>query len=174
MITDIQLFIGLSLTIASICIYFIWFKPKDIDIDDAIPLTIVIMPIISIFGALLILFNIRFIDSNKTVAYKPICSIISIRNNDLTSGNFMLGCGSIKQTEYYFYFYKTLNGGYARCKKNVNKTVIIENDSQRPHIEMLTTSYKSKSGWFKFKEQSDEDYKIIVPKGTILNKFELY
>jgi hypothetical protein len=174
MITDLQLFIGVSLILASICIYFIWFKPKDIDMDDAITLTIFVTPFISIFASFIILFNIRWIDSTETVSYKPTCNIISIRNNDVTSGNFMLGCGSIKQTEYYFYFYKTLNGGYARGKKNVNKTVIVEDNTKHPHIEMLTTTYESKSGWFKFREQTEEDYKIIVPKGTILNKFQLY
>ena len=174
MITDLQLFIGVSLILASICIYFIWFKPKDIDMDDAIPLTIFVTPCISIFAGFIILFNIRWIDSIETVSYKPTCNIISIRNNDVTSGNFMLGCGSIKQTEYYFYFYKTLNGGYARGKKNVNKTVIVEDNTKHPHIEMLTTTYESKSGWFKFREQTEIDYKIIVPKGTILNKFQLY
>lgn len=174
MITTIQLFIGLSLIIASICIYFIWFRPKDIDMDDAIPLTLFITPLISIFIGLLMLFNIRFIDSVETVRYKPLCNIISIRNNDVTSGNFMLGCGSIKQTEYYFYFYKTLNGGYARGKKNVNKTVIVENNSHIPQIKILTTSYKSKSGWFKYEDEEQESYIIVVPKGTILNKFQLY
>jgi hypothetical protein len=174
MITDLQLFLGFTNTIAAICIYFIWFRPKDIDMDDAIPLTIFITPLISVFVSFLILFNLRFIDSTETESYKPLCNIVSIRNNDVTSGNFMLGCGSIKQTEYYFYFYKTLNGGYARGKKKVNKTEIVENNAHIPQIKILTTSYKSKSGLFKFGEQQEEKYIIVVPKGTILNKFQLY
>lgn len=142
--------------------------------DDAIPLTIFITPLISICLGFLFMFGMRWIDSKKTVSYKPTCNIVSIRNNDVTSGNFMLGCGSIKQTEYYFYFYETLNGGYARGKKNVNYTVIVEDACHRPHIEILTRIYESKSGWFKFSNQQEEDYKIIVPKNTILNKFQLY
>ncbi len=174
MITDIQLFLGFTLTLAAICIYFIWFKPKDLDMDDAIPATIILMPIISIIIGMFMMHGVRHFDSVETVAYKPLCNIISIRNNDVTSGNFMLGCGSIKQTEYYFYFYKTLNGGYARGKKNVNKTVIVEDNTKHPQIRILTTSYESKSGWFKFKQQQEEKYIIIVPKNTILNKFQLY
>jgi hypothetical protein len=174
MITAIQLFIGLAIIIASICIYFFWFRPKDLDASEAITLTVFAMPFISILIGFLILFNIRFIDSVETVAYKPLCNIISIRNNDVTSGEFMLGCGSIEQTEYYFYFYKTLNGGYARGKKSVNKTEIVENDNHIPQIKILTTSYNSKSGWFKFDNQQEERYIIVVPKGTILNKFQLY
>ena len=174
MITDLQLFLGVTNTLAAICIYFIWFRPKDIDMDDAIPLTLFITPLISIFIGLLFMFGVRWIDSKETVSYKPTCNIVSIRNNDVTSGSFMLGCGSIKQTEYYFYFYRTLNGGYARGKKNVNYTVIVEDACQRPHIEILTRTYQSKSGWFKFRDQKEEEYKIIVPKNTILNKFQLY
>jgi hypothetical protein len=174
MITAIQLFIGLTLTIAAICIYFIWFRPKDIVILDAIPLTLFFMPLVSVFAGFIIFFNIRFIDSTERVAYKPLCNIVSIRNNDVTSGNFTLGCGRIEETEYYFYFYKTLNGGYARGKKSVNKTEIVENNAHIPQIKILTTSYKSKSGLFKFDEQKEEKYIIVVPKGTILNKFQLY
>ena len=174
MITDLQLFLGITNTIGAICVYFIWFKPKDLDMDNAIPATIILMPIISIFAGFLFMVGVRWIDSKETISYKPTCNIVSIRNNDVTSGNFMLGCGSIKQTEYYFYFYKTLNGGYARGKKNVNRTVIVEDNTKHPHIEILKTTYESKSGWFKFRGQEEEDYKIIVPKNTILNKFQLY
>lgn len=174
MITDIQLFLGFALTLAAICIYFIWFKPKDIDMDNAIPLTIIIMPIISIILGMFMMVGVRYFDSNETISYKPTCNIVSIRNNDVISGNFMLGCGRINQSEYYFYFYKTLNGGYARGKKDVNRTEIVENNGHVPQIRMLTTSYESKSGWFKFREQQEEKYIIIVPKNTIVNKFQLY
>ena len=173
MITDFQLILGLSITIAFICIYYIWLI-KDIDLESRIPLTLFITPMVSIFGGLIIMFGIRSIDGNKTISYKPTCNIISIKTNDVISGRFLLGSGSINQTEYYFYFYKTINGGYARGKKNVNITEIIEDDTQNPHIEVLTTTYESKTGWFKVGDETEENYKIIVPKGTILNKFELY
>lgn len=142
--------------------------------DNAIPATIILMPIISIFAGLLFMLGVRWIDSKETISYKPTCNIISIRNNDVTSGNFMLGCGRINQSEYYFYFYKTLNGGYARGKKDVNRTEIVENDGHVPQIKILTTTYESKTGWFKFREQQEEKYIIIVPKNTIVNKFQLY
>jgi hypothetical protein len=137
-------------------------------------ISLILLPMVSIFGGFIIFFNIRFLDSKTTESYKPLCYIASIKNNNETSGNFTLGCGTIKETEYYHYFYKTLNGGYARGKKNVNRTVIIESDTQRPHVEVLTTSYKSKSGWFKYHDETQNDFKIVVPKGTIVTKFQLY
>jgi hypothetical protein len=155
-------------------LYYVWFKRKNIDSHDKVLVTLIIAPMISVFGAFIILFNLRFLESNSTESYKPTCYIASIRNSDEIRGNFTLGCGSIDQKEYYYYFYKTLNGGYARGKKTVDKTVIVEDGSQQPHIEVLTTSYESKSGWIKYHDQSEEEYKIIVPKGTIVSKFELY
>jgi hypothetical protein len=174
MITDIQIFITCVNAIAIPFLYYVWVKKKNIETHDKVLVTLIITPMISVFGAFIILFNLRFLESNSTESYKPTCYIASIKNSDEIRGNFTLGCGTIKETEYYYYFYKTLNGGYARGKKDVNRTVIVEDGSQQPHIEVLTTSYESKSGWFKYNDQSEEEYKIIVPKGTIVSKFELY
>jgi hypothetical protein len=174
MITDIQIFITLVAMIAIPFLYYVWFKRKNIDSHDKVLVTLIIVPMVSVFASLIILFNIRYLDSKSTESYKPTCYIASIKNSDEIRGNFTLGCGTIKETEYYYYFYKTLNGGYARGKKNVGTTVIVEDDSKQPHIEVLTTSYESKSGWFKYNDQSEEEYKIIVPKGTIVSRFELY
>jgi hypothetical protein len=173
MITDGLLFIGSIITLAFICIYYIWIK-KRYPLEDGLPITIIIMPIISIIGGLLIMVTIRSIDAKKTLGYKPTANIVSIRNNDVISGSFTLGCGTIEQSEYYFYFYKTLSGGYARGKKSVNSTVIVEDNYKTPHIEELKISYESRSGWFKFTEQTEDTYRIIVPKGTVVNKFQLY
>lgn len=174
MITDIQIFITLIAIIAIPFLYYIWFKRENIETDEKVLVSLIIAPMVSVFGAFIILFNLRFLESNSTESYKPTCYIASIKNSDEIRGNFTLGCCTIKETEYYYYFYKTLNGGYARGKKNVNRTVIVEDGTQHPHIEILTTSYVSKTGWFKYHDQSEEEYKIIVPKGTIVSKFELY
>ena len=173
MITDAYLFITLIAIIAIPCLYKVWFN-KNFESHDKFLVTIIGVPMVSILGAFIIFFNIRFLDSNTTQSYKPTCYIASIKNTNDLRGSFTLGCGTIKETEYYYYFYKTLNGGYARGKKNVNNTVIIESNTQRPHIEILTTSYTSKTGWFKYHDEETHDYKIIVPKGTIVSKFELY
>lgn len=174
MITDIQIFITIIAMIAIPFLYYIWFKKENIETDEKVLVSLIIAPMISVFVAIIVLFNLRFLESNSTESYKPICYIASIKNSDEIKGNFTLGCGTIKETEYYYYFYKTLNGGYARGKKNVNKTVIVEDGSQQPHIEALTTFYVSKTGWFKYHDEEENDYKIIVPKGTIVTKFELY
>jgi len=175
MITDLQLFFALIAIIATTCLYFIWIKFYNMEQSDKIWTSIILMPMISIMTSLLLIVVIQTIDGKSTESYKPTINIASLKNDGVVSGNFTLGCGSIKETEYYFYFYKTINGGYARGKKPVNETIIVEDDSQRPHIEVLRVSYTSRSGLVKKYHDSEEnDYKIIVPKGTILNKFQLY
>ena len=174
MITDIHLFFALVAIIAITGLYLIWFK-KVMEPDDRVLSSIILMPIISLLGSLLLIIGIQTIDGKSTEAYKPTINIASLKNDGVVSGNFTLGCGSIEQTEYYFYFYKTINGGYARGKKPVDETIIVEDDSQRPHIEVLTVSYTSRSGLVKkYHDGEENEYKIIVPKGTILNKFQLY
>ena len=173
MITDIQIFITLIAIIAIPLLHKVWVK-SNMEIDLRVLVTVFLVPMISVFVAFIIFFNLRFLESNSTESYKTTCYIASVKNSDEIRSNFTLGCGTIKETEYYYYFYKTLNGGYARGKKNVNNTVIVENNTQHPHIETLTTSYVSKTGWFKYHDETECNYKIIVPKGTIVSRFELY
>ena len=175
MITDLHLFFALIAIIAITCLYFIWFKLNITELSDKIMTSIIVMPLISIMASLLLIIGIQTIDGKTTKSYKPTINIASLKNDGVVSGNFTLGCGSIEQTEYYFYFYKTINGGYARGRKPVNETIIVEDDSQRPHIEVLNVSYTSRSGLIKkYADSEENDYKIIVPKGTILNKFQLH
>ena len=112
MITDAYLFITLIAIIAIPCLYKVWFN-KNFESHDKFLVTIIGMPMVSILGAFIIFFNIRFLDSNTTQSYKPTCYIASIKNTNDLRGSFTLGCGTIKETEYYYYFYKTLNGGMA-------------------------------------------------------------
>jgi hypothetical protein len=85
----------------------------------------------------------------------------------------MLGCGNIEQTEYYYYYYKSVEG-YVRGKKPVDETFIVETTNDKPHVEVKITHYESKSGLFRYLDVENSKYKIIVPKGTVVNRFEVY
>ena len=129
------------------------------------------------FGSLLLTLGIftfvRWVDSNETEYYSRRYNITSIKNNDEVGGHFMLGCGNIEQTEYYYYYYKSVEG-YVRGKKPVNNTFIVEDGSDKPHIEVKMIHFESKSGLFTYYDEENETYKIIVPKGTVVNRFEVY
>jgi hypothetical protein len=64
--------------------------------------------------------------------------------------------------------------GYVRSKKPVNETFIVEDSSDKPHIEVSMVHYESKSGLFKYLDVENSKCKIVVPKGTVVNRFEVY
>jgi len=75
MITDIQIFITLIAIIAIPFLYYIWFKRENIETDEKVLVSLIIAPMVSVFGAFIILFNLRFLESNSTESYKPTCYI---------------------------------------------------------------------------------------------------
>lgn len=134
--------------------------------------------IISFFLSMLVLLGIfqffRWLDADVSQTYKQTVTITSIKNSNNVSGSFMLGCGNIESVEYYYY-YKFNGEGYIRGKKRVENTTIIERENETPHVEVLVNQYKSKSGLIRnYTDEQEESYRIIVPKGTVLSKFEVY
>ena len=171
MISEGQFFIGL-IVILTIGITGLFYKSAK---DDVVS-TLLLM-FIGFFGSLLltllIFFCVRWVDSNETEYYSRRANITSIKNSNEVGGSFTLGCGTIEQTEYYYYYYKSVDG-YVRGKKPVNNTFIVEDGSDKPHIEVKMIHFESKSGLFDYHDEENETYKIIVPKGTVVNRFEVY
>lgn len=107
--------------------------------------------------------------------YKYYCNIHSLKNSNDVSGSFVLGSGNIEQVEYYYYYFKDVNGYFKRGKKEVNKTVIEEEENATPHIERKHVKNMSRTGFIEsYVDNSLEEYKIVVPTGTVINKFEVY
>ena len=171
MISEGQFLIGL-LIVLTLGLTFLFRK---IDSDGGLPwlLSLLMSFFASLLLTLFIFPCIRWVDSNETEYYSRRANITSIKNNDEIGGHFMLGCGNIEQTEYYYYYYKSVDG-YVRGKKPVNNTFIVEDSSDKPHIEVKMTHFESKSGLFDYDDEENEKYKIVVPKGTVVNKFEVY
>lgn len=171
MISEGQFLIGLLvlLTIGLSGLLYKWSK------DEGIPILLLVF--IGFFASLLLTLGVftfvRWIDSDTTEYYSRRANITSIKNSDEVGGHFMLGCGTIEQTEYYYYYYKSVDG-YARGKKPVNETFIVEDSSDKPHVEVKMTHFESKSGLFTYHDEENSKYKIVVPKGTVVNKFEVY
>ena len=171
MISEGQFLIGL-LVLLTIGLTVLFYKMSK---DDGIP--ILLLMIMAFVSSLLLSIGVftcvRWIDSDTTEYYSRRTNITSIKNSDEVGGHFMLGCGNIEQTEYYYYYYKSVDG-YVRGKKPVNETFIVEDGSDRPHVEVKMTHFESKSGLFSYHDEEGEKYKIVVPKGTVVNKFEVY
>jgi hypothetical protein len=171
MISEGQFLVGLLIVLT----FGLTFLFRKLDSDGGVPW--LLSSLLSFFASclliIIIFFTVRWIDSNETEYYSRRANITSIKNNDEVGGHFMLGCGNIEQTEYYYYYYKSVDG-YVRGKKPVNNTFIVEDSSVRPHVEVNMTHFESKSGLFTYHDEENEKYKIVVPKGTVVNKFEVY
>jgi hypothetical protein len=171
MITEGQFLVGLMVTLLiGLIILF-----KKLDTDDEFPgfLRFFCGIVCSLLLTIIIFPTVRWIDSDTTTYYSRRANITSIKNSDEVGGHFMLGCGNVEQTEYYYYYYKSVEG-YVRGKKPVEETFIVEDGSDKPHIEVNVSHYESKSGLFTYLDEENSKYKIIVPKGTVVNRFEVY
>src|SRR6187402_386383 len=102
------------------------------------------------------------------INYKYYCKIQSLKNSNDIQGSFVLGTGSVEQVEYYYYYYKDIDGNFRRGKKQVENTVIEEREGT-PQIERKYIKNMSRTGIVRsYKDQPTEEYKIVVPKGTVI------
>jgi hypothetical protein len=85
-------------------------------------------------------------------------------------GSFFLGCGSINEEPYYF-FYRKENGGYRPDRIEAEKPIIYEEERKSALIKKCFEIKKVK-GWLKYfvaspPKPTEPKYEIFVPKGTI-------
>jgi len=97
-------------------------------------------------------------------------SIYSLSTIAGASGSFFLGCGSVNNKAYYYYYVKRGNG-YQLDKVEVSDVIIVESDL-KPRIR--ETIFIRDKGFFRFMlgELSYESTKEIhIPKGSIINSY---
>jgi hypothetical protein len=85
-----------------------------------------------------------------------------------------------KGSRYYFeenmnYFYLAdYKDGQKMYSVDKNKSYIVEDDSQVPHIEEYVNTYKNPNRINKFFwDEAVAEYKIVVPKSTMTNEFKI-
>lgn len=110
--------------------------------------------------------------------------IVSLNDNDNTNGTFVLGTGSVYDTTYYVYNYKTEDGGIKRDKINTNDATVYETKDS-PHIDVigkkLKGSAKDSVMYHLFNVGFLEDYitstpndcKIYISEGSIITEFKI-
>jgi len=95
----------------------------------------------------------------------------AISNNNETSGKFFLGSGVIESSSYYYYYYKVDDNSYIQDKIKADKVIICEEENcTQPRI--LTGIKQFKDGSLLIMCLSDNYYKIIVPKNSIIKKID--
>lgn len=130
----------------------------------------------NLVASVLTVFLLIAADQKKVETYyKYYCNIHSLKNSNDIRGSFVLGSGNMEQVEYYYYYFKDINGYFKRGKKEVSETVIEERENIVPHIERKHIKYISRTGFVEsYSDFPSEKYKIVVPPGTVINKFEVY
>lgn len=105
--------------------------------------------------------------------------IASLRASNEIHGSFFLGCGGIGATEKYYFMYDLGNGHYRRDNVYTDQAVIHETDSEKPNLSYQRYMvYNSRIGkWWPsyllFKHRKNSNYVLTVPKGTVIQRFEV-
>jgi len=145
-----------------------------IDVEDGIDRAVISVSILFAISVYIITLIIIALPNETIINEIP---IISVRDSKIVSGNFVLGSGSVKGEEYYFYFEKIGKNKYKRGQIKTLSTILIENDNVKPKIRRVYIVSNRK-----WKKILVGDYKInpiqktcelIVPKGTIIQRFEV-
>ena len=90
-----------------------------------------------------------------------VCKIVSLERNVGYSGSFTLGCGFVKQKQYYFYYYEVEKNVYKIDKISCSNSYIIESNKEPSVYEV------------KNKGTLDSYYNIYVPFGTVISQYSV-
>jgi len=99
-------------------------------------------------------------------------ALISMRNGNEISGSFFLGCGTVDEKTYYYYYASLGNGRYVLEKKATESAVIIEEDRSDGLLQISVYAIdRSWRSWV----FSDILYKyeFHIPQGSIQRNFTL-
>lgn len=105
--------------------------------------------------------------------------IVSLRTDKDHFGSFVLGCGSSGSYEQYYFMYDLGEGRYQRDTEGTHSTVLREFDGEKPNLAydvMINYNPKMEFWWprsltFSFRQR--QNIVLTVPKGTLIQKFEV-
>lgn len=151
-------------------------------------LMIYIVPLLAIaclIGLLVYYSTLKSEYKNKTVSWQT----YSLKSKSNIKGSFILGTGSIYETDYYYFFVKDAKfGGFHKEKLPVKETLLVEKDTipsvvknyyekttQTPYTifkfldtkKVDTLEYNSLIGRRRVPREVGYRYKLIVPPGTV-------
>lgn len=134
----------------------------------------ILVTITCAFAGLLVSFFVGIAAPNSnSVLSQEKREIIALRDNSAQEGNFFLGVGSIREKQYYFYYWK--DGDAIKFSKvNAENSEVYEVETSRPRVEIKTK--ETKTGFTLFRYIPGKNFttvKFYVPEGTVTRDFEL-
>lgn len=134
------------------------------------------------FFILLFLCSLQSCIESKYENEEQSVNITSIKSDKSIQGSFVLGTGSVRSVDYYYFFRKDEDfNGFVKSRVPVDESIIVEKDTV-PHIVVkrilkTTTWLDDRKIWrgyvdtkvSKIPDKIDSKYKyiIFVPKGVI-------
>jgi hypothetical protein len=132
---------------------------------------ILLSMVASFFISVIVLVGLMSFDLSKEVTgYKttPIASL-SARND--TGGQFVLGCGTVNETSYYYYYKVVGDNSYQLDKVGAMGVTISERD-EPPCVRYARKRCSSKFLRFMIGDEYVSGRpEIVIPKGSIIKKF---
>lgn len=112
--------------------------------------------------------------SHELVNTEKTHEMVSLNAKNEVSGSFVLGCGDISESEYYFTFIKVKDNTYKRKKFKSIETRIHETNIDAPSV-MKRIYTERTSSWIlpDCLCPNDTKYTLKVPKGTIIKEFNI-
>lgn len=123
------------------------------------------------------------IEFNSSEKIESNHTIVNLKDNRDTKGDFFIGTGYIDTEAYYYYYYLTDNNSYKLGKLRTDNCEIVYTNGT-PHIEKIVRVYtpdkQSTDNCLTLslilkliKPNTSEKYKIYIPEGTITTDFIL-
>ena len=119
-----------------------------------------------------LLLSAEMYERGKLTVEPRAIELVSTTLGDSIKGQFFLGCGSINGEEQYRYFRKTENGNFVREGYPVSKSQVREAD-ETPR--MTWNHYVRKTpDWTGYgTKEWDADVVFVIPKGSIIQRFDM-
>jgi hypothetical protein len=99
--------------------------------------------------------------------------LVAMSDTRVTTGSFFLGIGGVGSNSRYVYYYGSPESGYRQGYVGTERATVFEVDGlTNPRVEVL---HDTVGGWNHWSWTFDAlpKYKIYVPKGTIVQNFNL-
>ncbi|MEC0683313.1 hypothetical protein P8888_09830 [Bacillus haynesii] len=125
-------------------------------------------------GALAFLIGLLpafFLQSESVVLHKT--EIHSIKDVSTTEGSFVLGSGTVKEDQYFYYVVEE-NGFKSVDKAKVKDSKMKEGDIEQPYVVTYEMQFKSAIARFFYgKYTGEKSYEFYLPENTITTDYKI-
>lgn len=106
------------------------------------------------------------IDPHKTEIY-------SIKDSSRVQGRFVLGSGTVKEDQYFYYVVEK-NGFKSVDKAKVENSKMKEGDVEQPYVVTYEMQFKSAIARFFYgKYTGEKSYEFYLPENTITTEYKI-